>query len=367
VRSEAVTWFRRGASLAAGVAFTVLVLVLAVAAGPVLVLVFLAILLASGIEPLVDGIRSRLPINRGASILVVFAGMFLVVLGLALVIVPAAIEQSAEIARALPSFFDQARDWAATLGPPTLSSSLTAVIDRAEALTSPPPPDPDVVVQAGLSVAEALAGLMTLLTIVAFWLLEHSRLERSLLAVVPADRRAEAREAWSEIEDRLGRWVRGQLILMGTMGVGAGTAYAILGLPSALLLGVLAALAEAIPIVGPVLGAIPALLVASTISPQLVVAVAVVYAIVQIIEGNILVPLVMRNTIGLSPLIVLITVLVGAAAGGFVGALLALPVAAAAAVVIERLLAREDEGGGEAEAPERPRRATRPRVRTAPE
>jgi predicted PurR-regulated permease PerM len=136
-------------------------------------------------------------------------------------------------------------------------------------------------------------------------------------------------------------WVRGQLILMSAIAIATGTAYTLLGVPSAILLGLLAALAEAIPIVGPLLGAIPALLVAATISPQLTVAVAGVYLVLQLIEGNVLVPIVMRNTTGISPFLVILSILIGGAAGGFLGALLAVPIAAAGEVLIEGLQARE--------------------------
>ena len=141
--------------------------------------------------------------------------------------------------------------------------------------------------------------LTTLLTIVFFWLVEHARLQRYMLSFAPLDRRAGARDAWNEIESRLGLWVRGQLILMGTMGVATGVAYTLLGLPGAVLLGLIAALAEAIPIVGPLLGAIPAVLVAATVSPEMAVIVAGIYVVIQLVEGSVLVPMVMRNSIGI--------------------------------------------------------------------
>ena len=115
---------------------------------------------------------------------------------------------------------------------------------------------------------------------------------------------------------------------MGAMGVATGIAYSSSGCPGALILGLIAALSEAIPIVGPLLGAIPAILVATTVSPQLALVVAGVYVVIQLIEGSVLVPLVMRNTIGISPLLVLVSLLIGGAAGGLVGAFLAVPVAA---------------------------------------
>jgi predicted PurR-regulated permease PerM len=128
---------------------------------------------------------------------------------------------------------------------------------------------------------------------------------------------------------------------MATIGIGTSVAYTLLGVPAALLLGLIAAIAEAIPIVGPLLGAIPAILVAATVSPELALTVAGVYLVLQLVEGNVLVPLVMRNTIGISPFLVILSVLIGGAAGGFIGALLAVPIAAVGEVLIEGLQARE--------------------------
>ena len=183
--------------------------------------------------------------------------------------------------------------------------------------------------------------LLTLLTVVYFWLTEHARLQRYALAFFPPHRRARARDVWNQVESRLGRWVRAQLILMSALGIGTFVAYTLLGVPSAMLLALWAGLAEGIPIVGPLLGAIPAVLVAATVSPQLALVVAGVYLVLQIIEGNILVPIVMRNTVGISPFLVMLSVLAGAAAGGFVGALLAVPIAATAEILLEGLQARE--------------------------
>jgi predicted PurR-regulated permease PerM len=145
---------------------------------------------------------------------------------------------------------------------------------------------------------------------------------------------------WNDIETRLGGWVRGQLILMGAVAVATSVAYGLLGLESWILLGVVAGLAEAIPIIGPLLGAVPALIVAATVSPELVVAVAAVYLVIQVVEGNVLVPYVMRNSIGISPFLIIVSLLIGAGIGGIPGAFLAVPVAAAIEVVLERLQAR---------------------------
>jgi predicted PurR-regulated permease PerM len=333
----------RGAGFAVGVALIAAVIIVGLAAVNVLVLVFVAVILASGLQPFIAWIRGHVPIGRGPTILLVY-GMFLaVVIALAFVIVPAASSQLERIAASLPPFFEKAHAWAQTLRPTGLATGVTSLVDAAAQTIRLPSgtPPPGQVVEVGLTVAQAVMSILTLLTVVFFWLTEHARLQRYALAFVPTERRKRAHRIWNMAETRLGMWVRGQLILMGTIGIATAIAYTLLGVPAGLLLGLLAALAEGIPIVGPLLGAIPAVLVAATVSPQLALMVLGVYVVIQFVEGNILVPLVMRNTTGISPFLVILSVLVGGAAGGFVGALLAVPIAAAGEVLIEGLQARE--------------------------
>ena len=342
LRSEALRWVVRGVGLALGAAAVYALVTGIMMAGRVLVLIFVAILLASALEPVIGWVRNRLGLGRAVTILLVYAAFFVAVLGLALLVVPAAINQLADLTERLPPFFDRARAWAGTIELRPLGTSVTALINAAQRTITPAAgPNPSQVVEAGMTVAEAVAAVVTLLAIVFFWITEHARLQRYALAFVPADRRAQARDVWNEVELRLGSWVRGQLILMTTMGVATGAAYAVLGLDSPILLGLLAGIAEAIPIVGPLLGAIPALLVASTKGVEMVLAVGIVYVVIQLVEGNILVPLVMRNTIGISPFLVITSLLVGAAVGGITGAFLAVPVVAAVEVLLERLQARD--------------------------
>jgi predicted PurR-regulated permease PerM len=342
MRSDMTTWAIRGMGLATGVLVVFGLTQLGLAAANVLLLLFVSVLLASALEPMIGWLRDRLPIGRVATILIVYLAFFIVAIGMAFIVIPAAVNQGQRIIASLPPFFDQVRVWAADLRPAALSTSITALVDSvAEFFAPAPPPAPDEVVEVGTAVAEAAVFLFTMLAIVFFWLIEHARLQRYTLAFLPAERRAGARNAWNEIETRLGLWVRGQLILMGAMGAATAVTYTLLGLPGALLLGLIAALTEAIPIVGPLLGAIPAVLVAATVSPELAVVVALIYLVLQILEGNVLVPIVMRNTIGISPLLVLFSLLVGAEVGGLLGAFLAVPVAASIEIVLSRLQARE--------------------------
>lgn len=342
MRAELMTSAIRGAGLGVGLAAVIGMVLLVQSVAAVILLVFMSILLASALEPLVLWLRARLPLARGATIVAVYLGFFAVMIGFALVVLPAAIGQLQRILVALPPVFEDLRGRAASIRPTALSDALTALVDAVAIVFRPaPPPEPDEVVEVGTAVAEAALALTTMLTLVYFWLVEHARWQRYVLAFLPADRRQGGRRAWNEVEDRLGSWVRGQLVLMGAIGLATGIAYTILGVPGALLLGLIAAVAEAIPIVGPLLGAVPAILVAASVSPELAFVVAGVYGVLQLIEGSVLVPLVMRHAIGISPFLVLVSLLIGGAAGGLIGALIAVPIAASIEIVLSRLQARE--------------------------
>jgi putative heme transporter len=345
LRSQAFQWFVRGAAFTLGAALVAAVLLGLSQALHIALIVFLALLLASSLEPVVDWVRARSRLGRGATVLLVYAVFFVSVVMVTLLIVPGAVNQFADLGNRLLPLLANARAWAEGIEPRALSASLTALIDAAQnwlAPAVPDQPDPGVVIDIGVTVAELAIALASLLALVFFWLTERARLQRFALALLPQARRAGAREGWNEIEIRLGSWVRGQLILMGSIGAATTVAYFLIGLEGALLLGLIAAVAEAIPIVGPLIGVIPALLVAAmTGQLETVVLVAVVYALIQTVESNVLVPIVMRNTIGIPPFLVLASVLFGAAVGGVVGALLAVPAVAALLVIVERLQARD--------------------------
>jgi predicted PurR-regulated permease PerM len=344
MRSDAFRWFGRGVGLAVGIGLVALIALGLAMSVRVLVLVFIAILFASALDPLVERLRARLPLRRGLTVLLVYAVFFVAVLSLALLVIPGAVAQFGDIGRQLGPLLADARQWAATIEPRALSTSLTAIINALQQTLvprGPAEPDPEDVIALGLTVADMAISTAAVLAMVYFWLTGRARIQRFALALLPEHRRAGTREAWNEIELRLGAWMRAQLILMATIGVMTGIAYAVIGLEGAVFLALVAALAEAIPLVGPALGAIPALVVAAmTGQIETVIIVAVAYAAIQTLESNVLVPLVMKNTVGVPPFLVVAGILAGAAIGGIVGALVAVPLTAAVIVVLERAQAR---------------------------
>ncbi len=341
-RDEAATWFSRGLGFVGGGLLAYGVVIGLLGAASVVLLFFFALLLASALEPLVARVRTRLPVARGAALLLVYLAFFATVLVMLLLVIPGALNQVGELTAALPAALQRAKDASQGLQPEALRRSLGAIIDAAIAALRPgPAPGAGQVVSEGLAVGNVAVSATTILALVYFWMTERARLQRFVLSFLRPERRGGTREAWNAVELRLGNWVRGQLTLMATLAVMTGVAYSALGLPSALLLALIAGLAEAVPIVGPALGVGPAVLVALAIKPEVLPLVLIAYVVIQIVESNVLVPIVMRNAIGVSPLLIILSLLVGTALGGFVGALVAVPVVAGLEAVLERLQDRD--------------------------
>jgi predicted PurR-regulated permease PerM len=343
MRHEAWLWVSRGAGAGAGIAGVIAVAFVLLQSAHVLLLVIVSVLLASGLEPFVGWLRGRTGAGRAFTILLVYAGFLVLVAVLVVLVVPAAMSQVSAFTTELPGLLQKARDWVGGLRPPVLADGLTSIIDAlARGTATSPAATSDAIVGAGLAVADAVVSVITVLTLVFFWLTGHQRLQRFVLAQLPAERRAGVRDGWNEVETRMGLWVRGQLVLMTSILVMTTIAYFVIGLPNPLLLGLIAGIAEVIPIVGPALGAVPALFVAVLSGqPEKAILVAVVYLVIQVVEGNVLVPMVMRSTIGVPPFLVVVSLLVGSAVAGLPGALLALPVAAGVVVILERVQERD--------------------------
>jgi predicted PurR-regulated permease PerM len=139
----------------------------------------------------------------------------------------------------------------------------------------------------------------------------------------------------NKIQRKMGMWVVGQMILSIFIFALTYIGLTILGVENALFLAVLAGLFEVIPYVGPFLSAIPAVFFALIQNPPLVIAVILLYVLIQKTEGYVLVPKVMEKTVGTSPLVVLLALLIGFKVAGILGLLLAVPLAGAVTVVIQ--------------------------------
>lgn len=183
-----------------------------------------------------------------------------------------------------------------------------------------------------------LSEALILFVLAFYWLSERDRFEEFGLRIIPMQHRERFRSIFQEVESTLGSYVRGQLIVCVTVGVLVFIALTILDVPSALVLAAFAAVVELIPLVGPLIGAIPALLVALLDSPEKTLLVALAFVIIQQVESQVLVPKVMERQVRLNPLLILLALAAGNLLGGLFGAIIAIPIAAGLNVIVRRTL-----------------------------
>ncbi len=180
-----------------------------------------------------------------------------------------------------------------------------------------------------------VGSFIAVLVISAYVLSLKNGMKQTVSAFVPESRREIFLKIFSEITRKVSLWFRGQLILSFTVGLATFIGLWIMHIPFALILALIAAFTELIPMVGPILGAIPAVLVALFISPVMAIIVAAFYIFVQEFESHVLVPQVMKKAVGLNPVIIISSMLIGAKLLGILGVILAVPVASSVVVVLK--------------------------------
>lgn len=312
----------------------------------IVVLLILGIIFSTAIEPIVFRLR-RSGLSRGQSILIVYLAIFALIGAAVYLVVPILMRQVTAFDAAVPEIFDNLRAQALEIDNAFLRrtsyQTLWRIQNAYDGARTGPQIGGDQAVGLATNVFGVLLSLFSLLIVAYYWMTEKTTLKRLVLGLIPYNKRDRVHAIWDEIEFKIGGWTRGQMVLMLIIGVASGVAYYLLDVRFWLALAIWAGLTEAIPFIGPFIGGGTAALIALADSPQKAALVILVAFALQQLEGAVLVPRVMKNAVGMSPLTVVLAVLVGNALAGPIGALLAIPIGAATQVVIQNLLRLRDD------------------------
>jgi predicted PurR-regulated permease PerM len=192
-------------------------------------------------------------------------------------------------------------------------------------------------------VVGGLFGLVTVLILTFYLLIEADNLQRTMLRLFPARDRQRVAAASRDITMKVSAWLGGQLVLGAVIGASSAAGLWLLGIPYFYVLALISGVGELIPVVGPILSAIPAIALASTVSLNKVVLVIVFFIVQQQFENHVLVPKIMQRQVGVSAVTVIIALLIGGNLLGFAGAILAIPSAAILQVLFFELASTSDE------------------------
>lgn len=196
-------------------------------------------------------------------------------------------------------------------------------------------------IQVTTSIFGGIFTFVTIFIVSLYLLLYNDQFKKFIARLFHNQHHDKVMRTVSLVNDKLGAWLQGQVILSLFIGTITWIALTLLGIPFSLPLALLAAMLEVVPTLGPTIAAIPAVIVALTISPTMAIVVAVTYILIQMLENQLLVPKIMERAVGLNPVIVIIGVSIGANLMGVVGALLAIPFISFVIVIYKSLEAQK--------------------------
>ena len=289
-------------------------------------------------------------IPRGIAIAIVVLTVLALLVIAGIVLVPLAVGQLVSLAEQAPRVLEEAYGWA---------RRVVENLDQAGLLdTSPDQAMADlqrtgaqrvegllegIVARAFDTLSGTVGGVFTTLSVIliaAYLLVDGERFKLGTIRFLPVQYRDDALVLFSDVVEALSRYLSGLLVSLTFQGIASAVALTLLGVPFAILLGIWTAIGAIVPFIGSYIGGIPATIVAFTVSPTIGIMTALVYALINFTDGNLIAPRVQGNAIRVSPLFIFLAVIAGGQIAGIWGALMAVPFLAVLRVVFDFLLER---------------------------
>jgi predicted PurR-regulated permease PerM len=310
-----------------------------------IVTVYISALFAIGISPLVRMIERQrvIPIGtripRWSAILLIYAAIIGAMVGIGMAVMPPLVDQAEDLWRTLPEKIEQGQAFLIRIGILNEPISLSDAVQQA-----PTAGAGNIAVTIFLylrNVVGGLFGVVTILLLTFYMLVESREIFSFFVRLFPLRHRARVAGVSDAVTQKVSAWLGGQLLLSLIIGMTSTIGLWAMGVPYFYVLALISAVGEMIPMVGPILAAIPALLVAATVSPGLAIGVAAFFLVQQQLENTVLVPRIMGRQVGLSAVTVIVALVVGGQLLGVIGAILSVPTAAVIQVLFDELVARD--------------------------
>ncbi len=304
----------------------------------VVLILFVAIILGSAFAPWVNWL-GKYKIPRSVSILFIYLVMILALAGITYLIIPPIVVEVNQISKDFPFYWEEiiqgvenfqnysdSRGWNANIEQ-SLDSLRSNLGTAATGIFN--------------TVSSFFGGIISffLILVITFYLtVEDQAVKRMSRAFIPAKFQPYLNHLFNRMQEKIGYWLRGQLLLSLIIFLFCWIGLMVLGVKYALVLALFAGITELIPYLGPFIGAVPAVLIGFTQSPMIAVGVIILYTIIQFLENNIIVPKLMQKVVGLNPVVTIVAIMVGFKLAGVLGIILAVPVTTALGVAIEDLI-----------------------------
>lgn len=316
--------------LGAGLTLSIALLLMVWQLAQPLMLLIVAIIIAQALAAPIAWMARWIP--RGLAILIAYLMVFLVLIGVFVIIVPPLFEEGEAIVANAPEFIDQLNEWFSQLDQGVADQIVSWLVSAAETLAS-------MAVVVPFTVFSSVIDVVVVVATSVYWIISSPALKRWILSLVPSWQRDHADNVMISMGQTMGGYARGSVIDGAINGTLTYVGLTLLGVEYALVLALLSFFGEFLPMIGPVLAAIPAIAVALIDSWQLALAVTVFYIVLQQFESNVLVPYIMKGQANVPPLLTLVAVSAGLSLAGIIGAIIAIPLFGAIRVLIVQVVA----------------------------
>lgn len=293
----------------------------------IIVSIFISYIIMAALLPGVSYLR-RHKFPKILSVMIPFVGVFLFIFLLIIPLIPFVVSQLSSLLNGLPKYLDNS------------ATILGFRVDQAQINDYFSKEVGSLGKNAFDVTSKIFGGVLSTLTVlvVSFYLLNYNdSFKKKFAQLFDKEERENVYTTLQLVDDKLGAWLRGQVLLCFAIGLATFIILTALRMPYALPLALIAGFLEVLPTLGPILSAVPAVVVALTISPAMAVVVVIAYLVIQLLENNLLVPKIMQHAVGLNPVIVILSIMIGANLMGVTGALLAIPFVSFAIVVAKSL------------------------------
>jgi predicted PurR-regulated permease PerM len=304
-----------------GVALSVFAVYVFARLWPIAILVLISVMLVAALTPIVRRIQEKY--NRKTATTVVVVSLLLAVLSAIVVTIPPVAAQLNSLGEDFDRIFKQFQAQLSQSSP-----QFAKVLGQLKIAALPSQTEPQTVREVIFAAFTLITGFVSVLMLTAYLVIEGPNVATAMVSVFPRENRLQVRQLFSEIGEQVGSYIRGQLTTSFLAGAATFAVLIAFSVPNALALAWLMAILDAIPIVGPILGIVPAVVSAYGNSGETAVYVLIALTIYHQVESYYLVPRIYGKALRLSPLAVLLSILAGATLLGMAGAFLALPFAA---------------------------------------
>lgn len=301
---------------------------------------FIALIVSYLLHPIVSILHDK-GIPRSIAVLIIYVIFFGSIAIILINAFPVLVKQLKEFAQQMPDIFERFQKWQDGVRhdhsnplPDTFQDGIDATLENIE----------EKIAKGFVNIIEWVTGTIgviftvVLVPFVTFYMLkDYKLLEKTIMTFVPKKSRKEMIRLARDIDEALGNYIRGQLLVCSIVGVLAYVGYLLIGLPYSLLLALIVAITNIIPYLGPFIGAAPAFIVGLSISWKMAVSVLAVNLLIQMLEGNIISPQIVGRKLNIHPLFIILALLVGGETAGIVGLILAVPIFAILKVIIQHI------------------------------